>query len=134
MTTNKEWLLKVHNSCLLIIAVWFLFFIFLTKGVQKAHTWYRVMRQKEEYQAKSETLRLCYSLILYASIVHTYTHANCIYVGKEDFHLDKQYVAIVTLCLLNDIIQWGKKLTFLKRINKIVIGDATNIHRKPSAI
>lgn len=49
--------LKVHNSCLLIIAVISFFPIFvLQKGVQKAPTWYRVMQgqQKDEYYASQK--------------------------------------------------------------------------------
>lgn len=51
---NNKWLQK-YNSCLVIIAVWYLFCISFTKGVQKAHTWYsNAGRQKDEYRASQK--------------------------------------------------------------------------------
>lgn len=52
--------LKVHNSCLLIIAVTFFKKFILQKGVQNStHTWYRIMQgdRKNIKQVENHTTK-----------------------------------------------------------------------------
>lgn len=110
--------LKVHNSCLLVIALWFLFLKFLLqKGVQKAHTWYgewrksalgNIERQQEEEikQVRNPTIVFKLRMILYALILpllNTRIHVHegkCkrMYTFQKGTHSDTG-IHYYTLCL-----------------------------------